>query len=240
MWKTYLLLVGFVAGFALPAAAHDIITTKLTYTRDISRIFSRRCVGCHSESSSVPLTSYEQVRPWAVDIKEQVISRAMPPWGAVKGFGDLDPDLGLSQEEVLIVAAWVVGGAPQGDLTMLPKTAERKEQPSTGSLSDAVMVSTKLVLRHSIKVAGVKPAAIELVPSARIIAHLPDGRIQPLVWLYQYDPRWKQTFKFREPVALPAGTTVESNSPLRYTLETLVQSASTGMVNTTVLTTPWR
>src|SRR3954452_3829757 len=97
MLRTYFLLAGSLGLIALPAAAHDIITTKLTYTRDISRIFSRRCVSCHSESSSVPLTSYEQVRPWAVDIKEQVISRAMPPWGAVKGFGDLAPDMGLSQ-----------------------------------------------------------------------------------------------------------------------------------------------
>lgn len=173
-----------------------------------------------------------------MDIKEQVISRAMPPWGAVKGFGDLAPDMGLSQEEVLIIAAWVVGGAPEGDLTMLPKNAERKEQPNAGSLSDAVTVSTKLALRHSMKVAGVKPAATEMVPSARIVARLPDGRIQPLVWLYRYDPRWQQTFKFREPVALPAGTIVESNSPLRYTLETVAQSALTGSVKTTVFTTP--
>src|SRR6185437_8349047 len=102
--------------------AHDIITTDLTYTQDVSRILARRCVQCHGPSSSIPLTTYAQVRPWAVDIKEQVLSRKMPKWGAVKGFGNLSPDRGLTQEEIVILAAWVVGGAPQGDPALLPKT----------------------------------------------------------------------------------------------------------------------
>src|ERR1700760_2037425 len=87
--------------------AHDIITTDLTYTRDISRIFARRCVSCHSQSSSIPLTTYEETRPWAVAIKEQVLARTMPPFGAVKGFGSLAPDGALSQEEIMIISAWV-------------------------------------------------------------------------------------------------------------------------------------
>lgn len=62
----------------MPLAAHDIITTKLTYAREVSRIFARRCVSCHGANSSIPLTSYQEVRPWAVDIKEQVLARSMP------------------------------------------------------------------------------------------------------------------------------------------------------------------
>src|SRR5437762_13592207 len=107
VWIIGLLLV-------MPLFAHDIITTKLTYTRDIAPIFSKHCVSCHASGSSIPLTSYEEVRPWAVAIKEQVLSRSMPPWGAVKGFGDLAPDDSLSQEEITIIAAWVVGSAPPG------------------------------------------------------------------------------------------------------------------------------
>ncbi|HEY7306958.1 MAG TPA: cytochrome c, partial [Bryobacteraceae bacterium] len=117
-----------VAGitWAASGVAHDIITTNLTYTRDISRILARRCVACHGEAASIPLTRYEEVRPWAVAIKEQVLSRAMPPWGAVKGFGDLEPDHALSQEEIMIIAAWVIGGAPQGDPALAPKTGPQK------------------------------------------------------------------------------------------------------------------
>ncbi|HWD97580.1 MAG TPA: hypothetical protein VG345_01025, partial [Bryobacteraceae bacterium] len=112
--------------FATPLLAHDVITTKLTWSRDISRVFARRCLECHGAKASIPLTTYEQARPWAVDIKEQVLGRAMPPWGAVKGFGDLAPDNALSQEEMLMIAAWVVGGAPEGDAAFAPKTLVEK------------------------------------------------------------------------------------------------------------------
>jgi mono/diheme cytochrome c family protein len=213
-------LAGLCA-LARPLAAHDIITTKLTYTRDISRIFARRCVACHSKKSSIPLTSYQEVRPWAVDIKEQVLARSMPPWGAVKGFGDLSPDNGLTQEEILIIAAWVVGGAPQGDAALLPKDQPAPLPAPREKLTDALLVSTSTVLKKTLRMAGIKPQPEKLVDSARITARLPDGRIEPLLWLYHYDPSWDRVFRFREQVILPPGTTVEASRPLRYYLETL-------------------
>jgi hypothetical protein len=202
------------------ASAHDIITTKLTYTRDISRIFNQRCLECHHSGTSIPLTTYEEVRPWAVSIKEQVLSRAMPPWGAVKGFGDVAPDHALSQEEMLIIAAWVIGGAPQGD----PALAARSNAagPSTATLpglEDVLSVSTRAMLARPLEVSAIKPTPKEKVISARIVARLPDGRTQPLLWLYEYDPAWRTAFRFRTPIRLPAGTEIESNTPLQFTLE---------------------
>jgi hypothetical protein len=232
------LILAVTSCWLQPLFAHDIITTNLTYTRDISRIFARRCVGCHAQGTSIPLTSYEEVRPWAVDIKEQVLSRAMPPWGAVKGFGNLSPDLGLSQEELLIVAAWVIGGAPQGDAGLLPRTMQSVSLPHAPPLSDALTVSTKSTIKQQITVTGIKPLPTSMVDSSRITAQLPDGRIQPLLWLYRYDPKWKRTFAFREPVTLPAGTVIQSSSPLQFALEKQTQSAFTGTVKDTVFTTP--
>jgi len=81
----------WICALAQTLLAHDIITTNLTYARDISRILVRHCSSCHGAQSTIPLTSYEQVRPWAVGIKEQVLSRAMPPWGAVKGSAISNP-----------------------------------------------------------------------------------------------------------------------------------------------------
>jgi hypothetical protein len=205
----------------MPLAAHDVVTTKLTYTRDISRIFARRCVTCHGERSSIPLTSYPQVRPWAVDIKEEVLARSMPPWGAVKGFGDLSPDNGLTQEEIFIIAAWVVGGAPQGDAALLPRDQPAPLPAPREKLTDALLVSTRTVLTKPLRMAGIRPQPEKLVASARITARLPDGRIEPLLWLYRYDPRWNRVFRFRNRVYLPRGTTVEASGPLRYYLETL-------------------
>jgi hypothetical protein len=203
--------------------AHDIITTNLTYTQDISRILARRCIQCHGPSSSIQLTNYAQVRPWAVDIKEQVLSRSMPLWGAVKGFGDLSPDRGLTQEEILILAAWAVGGAPQGDPVLLPKTPVTTAA-KTPVLKDVLAVASRTTLNKSLRVAGIRPMTTKVIPSARITARLPDGRIEPLVWLYRFDPQTKLTFQFRRPLTLPPGTIVESSTPLAFALEALPPS----------------
>jgi len=221
-----------------PALAHDIITTKLTYSRDISRIFARRCVSCHAGNASIPLVSYETVRPWAVAIKEQVLSRAMPPWGAAKGFGDLSPDGALSQEEILIISAWVVGGAPEGDPATMPKNEIAMPPAALGSLEEAVQVSNETNLVKPLRLSALRPESN--VASARITARLPDGRIVPLVWLYRYDARAQRTFRFRAPILLPAGTVVESTAPARFSLETTGHSEVTGTVKETVLTTPRR
>src|SRR5687767_7300477 len=97
--------------------AHDPVTTSLTWSQEISRIFIKRCVSCHRDGGSAPmtLTSYGEARPWAKAIKEEVLDRKMPPWGAVKGFGEFRNDASLTQDEVLRIAEWVEGGAPEGD-----------------------------------------------------------------------------------------------------------------------------
>ncbi len=63
--------------------AHDIITTPVTWDREISRIFYSRCVSCHSEGGTAfPMTAYKETFPWRTAIKEEVLERRMPPWGA--------------------------------------------------------------------------------------------------------------------------------------------------------------
>jgi len=197
--------------------AHDIITTNLTYTRDISRILARRCISCHSSNASIPLTRYEEVRPWAVDIKDQVLSRAMPRWGAVKGFGDLAIDNALSQEEILIISAWVVGGAPKGDPALAPKDEHPVETIINPECKHLQTVSTRTIIDAPITLIGLRPQVS--VASARLTARLPNGHIQPLVWLYNFDAKSDQVFRFRDPLFLPAGTIIESSAPLRFVLE---------------------
>ena len=200
-----------------PNRAHDVITTKLTYSRDISRIFLKRCTGCHA-GASIPFASYQQVRPWAVDIKEQVLSRQMPPWGAVKGFGNLWPDRALSQEEIMMIAAWVVGGAPEGDPKLLPKDSSAPSDASSPKVREGPIVQTQRRLLKSIQIIGIRPIPKTPVESARLSAQLPSGAIVPLVWLYQFDPKSGHDFMFRDPLLAPAGTIIESSAPLRFVL----------------------
>ena len=221
MRATPVRLLAFVAVLLVtPNEAHDVITTKLTYSRDISRIFLKRCVSCHGDGASIPLTSYQQVRPWAVDIKEQVLNRQMPPWGAVKGFGDIARDQGLTEEELLIIGAWVIGGAPEGNPALLPIPAASQEVASLAPLREGLRVSQSRKLNRSFLVAGIQPGARQELTSARIVAQLPNGRTLPLVWLFHYDSRWRQVFRFRAPVALPAGSVIEADAPVQFVIET--------------------
>src|SRR3569833_3006475 len=193
------------------AAGHDVITTKLTYTRDISRIFEKRCIQCHGENASIPLTSYAEVRPWAVGIKEQVLSRSMPPRGAVKGFGNLARDGALAQEEIMIIAAWVIGGAPEGDKSLLAKRPQTGVSETAAGLRDALKIQTRAELKEPIAIAGIRPLGEAKVDSIRIVAKYPDGRIEPLLWLYRFDPKAHGAFGFRSPVEVPAKTIIEAS-----------------------------
>jgi hypothetical protein len=55
---------------------------------------------------------------------------------------------------------------------------------------------------------GLLPEQVASHQSIRITAALPDGSIEPLIWLHQYDPRYIHPFLFRKPLRLPAGTVI--------------------------------
>ena len=102
--------------------AHDVITTKVTWSREISRLIYKRCASCHHEGGSAfSLTTYEQARPWAKAIKEEVMNAACRPGARSKASASFRDDQGLTQEQIELITDWVEGGAPEGDPALLPK-----------------------------------------------------------------------------------------------------------------------
>ncbi|HEU0004904.1 MAG TPA: cytochrome c [Terriglobia bacterium] len=193
-----------------PTEAHEIITTKITWGREISRVFARRCTSCHHTGGpAFDLGAYERARPWAEAIKQEVLERRMPPWGAVKGFGDFRGEEGLTEMEIALISSWVEGGAPRGDLNLLPKQIKTNVNlsapPKTGNL---LLASDTLTLKHSVKIAAVRPQEIPEGASLRLIAERPNGAVEPLIWLYSYASRFQRTYYFKEPVSLGAGTKI--------------------------------
>jgi hypothetical protein len=99
------------------AFSHKPITTPILFKKEIAQIFQRKCFNCHSENNlAMPLTTYELARPWARAIREEILERRMPPWGAVAGFGHFSNDVSLTQREMDIILSWADGGAPSGVL----------------------------------------------------------------------------------------------------------------------------
>jgi len=103
---------------AAPAAA-----ATPTFTKDVAPILYKNCVECHRPTMFAPMSliTFDDARPYARSIKQRVVSRAMPPWGADAPHGVFKNDPRLSQEEIDTIAAWVDGGAPKGDDADLPK-----------------------------------------------------------------------------------------------------------------------
>ncbi len=68
------------------------------------------------------LQTYQEVRPWARDIKERVATRNMPPWHLDKTIGiqTYENDRSLSEKQIRTIVEWVNEGAPFGDKKDLP------------------------------------------------------------------------------------------------------------------------
>jgi hypothetical protein len=193
-------------------SAHDVFSTKITWSREISRLVYMRCASCHREGgSSFALTTFEQARPWAKAIKEEVLERRMPPFAAVKGFGDIRDDQALTQEEIHLISDWVEGGSPEGDPALLPKDPHfQAASPTPAAPRTELIVDGSLTLEHAITVTGLRPKSLLEGRSVKVIAMLPDGVIKPLIWLYDYKPQFDRTYYFRKPLKLAAGTKIET------------------------------
>jgi hypothetical protein len=208
-------LLVFVVGSGFIVRAHDVISTKLTWSREVSRIVYRRCVSCHQEGGSAfSLMKYDDARPWAKAIKEEVLGRRMPPWNAVKGFGDLRNDQGLTQEQIEIIGDWVEGGAPEGDPLLLPPkpNVQVKGQAAAGT-AGSVRVSGSLTLLEPAAFGGIQPGKLDAGASVQVTAVRPDGSVEPLLWVKNFNPAYDQPYYFAKPLRLPTGSRIQVYPP---------------------------
>jgi mono/diheme cytochrome c family protein len=126
------LIVVLICGAALLAlpVSHATQTKsaakQVTFTKDVAPIFFKHCVECHRAGEAAPFSTlaYKDVRPWARSIREKVVNRTMPPWHADPRFGSFSNDRRLTEQEINTIAAWVDGGAKEGDPRDLPPAPE--------------------------------------------------------------------------------------------------------------------
>ncbi|HTS74936.1 MAG TPA: hypothetical protein VMG40_01965 [Bryobacteraceae bacterium] len=210
--------VVLLAAAAALAPAHDVITTKVTYSKEIVRLIDKRCTGCHvhtDSDSAFLLTNYDGARPWAKAIKEEVDARRMPPWQAVKGFAEFKEDRGLTQEEIELIDDWVEGGAPEGNPKFVPaspKILDWKDAEAPQNSSE-IVAGNATKLDSSARVLAVRPKDLKKGASVQVLAARPDGSIAPLLWIYHFNPDFARTYYYVAPLDLPAGTEIEMSPP---------------------------
>jgi peroxiredoxin len=103
--------------------------SQVTYAKQISRIFERRCVECHRPGLIGPfsLLTYEEAVKHTDMMKEVVLQGRMPPWHADPRYGHWSNSRQMPQDEVDMLVAWIDAGAPFGDKNDLPPAKEYAE-----------------------------------------------------------------------------------------------------------------
>ena len=199
-----MMLSGCSAGWG-----HDIITTPITFDREILRIVNARCASCHHPGGpAFSLMTYKDARPWAVAIKEEVLTRRMPPWGAVKGFGEFRNDQALTPEQLEVITSWADGGVPEGEAKDIPPPPKPEDAPGAPPSKGSLTVSGDFILKTNFKLDGLLPQHVPDKASFQITAQLPDGSLEPLLWIQEYKPAWGHAFLLRTPLDLPKGSII--------------------------------
>ena len=200
------------------------MTTAITWSREISRLVNRHCAECHRDNGrAFPLTTFQQAHDRAPAIARVVLTRRMPPFGAVKGFGDLKDDTSLTQEQIELFVKWAQAGAIEGDPALgskdplPPPVAEASAAPGTGWEVKGTRTLDKRMTFKGLAAVSIPPAA-----SVRIVAQKPDGSVEPLIWFNAWDPKFARAWIFRKPMTLPAGTRIVSSVPEGVTFSLLL------------------
>jgi len=109
---SYLFPVALIMGTCLSASAAPV-----TWSKDVMPIVQERCLNCHRPGQVAPfsLTNYNEARPWAKAIREQVSAGKMPPYPGKSGEVAFHGDANMSTEEVNTFVDWVNQGAKKGN-----------------------------------------------------------------------------------------------------------------------------
>ena len=218
----------------LTVLPHDRITTKVTWEREIAPIVQARCVSCHSAGGKapMPLTTYDEARPWAKAIKEEVLARRMPKWPIVRGYGDFANDRSLSSFEIALIAAWADGGAPEKLRTPNEELRTKNPNPEPGTGNREPETPTPSIAR-TVPCDAPKLPAGRLIglraklgkgESLRLTAVHGDGREEILIWLRDYDPRFDETFWLRRPLTIASSMRFRAEAADGCTLTALLET----------------
>jgi len=93
-----------------------------TYTKDVAPILFRNCTPCHRPGEIAPMSllTYDDARPHAKAIRDEVGEGHMPPWHAEAPKGTFLNERGLTDEEKQVLFRWAATGAQKGDPKDLP------------------------------------------------------------------------------------------------------------------------
>ncbi|MBL9139656.1 MAG: hypothetical protein JNK85_27550 [Verrucomicrobiales bacterium] len=107
--------VAFTLSAGTPPAQTDF--ANRTYAQDIAPLLQKHCVRCHSPGNIAPwaMTNYTVIQDYSALIKDEVLSRRMPPWHADRQTQHYSNDEMLSGDDLAMLTDWINRGAPRGE-----------------------------------------------------------------------------------------------------------------------------
>ena len=195
------------------AQAHDIITTAITFDRDISRIVNTHCASCHHPGGmAFSLMTYADARPWAVAIKEEILRRRMPPWGAIKGFGEFRNDQALTPEEMERIVSWTDGGVPEGEPKDMPPPPKSLDPETFTHHKGELSASGDFALPNRSHWTGFGPRRCPRKARSRSPLSFPTAA-SALTLAAGLQAQFGHPFLFQTPLNLPARTVLRGIPP---------------------------
>jgi hypothetical protein len=180
------------------------------------------------------LASYEDARPWARAIREEVLTRRMPKWHAARGYGQFANDRSLTPFEIALIVAWVDGGAKKEEVrsrkeevrTEGPASVGKRLRPERGAESPSERErgwgpATAEKNRQDVRSRVLTlPCGERRLPPGRLLALTPqlddggsagislvrpDGTREILAWIRGFEKEFAETYWLRTPADIPRG-----------------------------------
>jgi mono/diheme cytochrome c family protein len=108
------------------------------------------------------------------------------------------------------------GAAPSKGLANLLVGPRRIDLPP----GEVTAVTDWAVVPEDSELIGITPHAHWLAKQMKVDAHLPDGKVEPLIRIDDWDFNWQGQYRYESPVKLPKGTRIE----MRYTYDNTAQN----------------
>ena len=117
-----------------------------TFTKDVAPILYKNCTCCHRPGEIAPMSllTYEDARPYARAIFEEVRDGHMPPWHAEAPDGTFTNERRLTATEKDTCSKWADGGAPKGNAADMPPAPTYAEGWQLGT-PDTIFEMTRAV-----------------------------------------------------------------------------------------------
>ena len=239
-----------------PSFSHVTTTNTVLYDREVVGILNRHCATCHANDGvSFSLVTYEETWLQRAPILAEVLTRHMPPWAAVAGYGEFANANSLTLREVQFLISWVEGLGPRNAGTVFLNiqdggTAAREEvrahapvglwqlgEPDLASRVAALAIAPSQAdeIQRTVIDLGLtserRVRGLEFVPDDRRVVRAAFFTVEETgQWLGSWTP-WHSFVDLPEGLAyrLPAGTHIVAEIHYRSTHEPVVARGTLGL-----------